>query len=694
MSTFDRVIVVDWSGGNDRGPQPKKDAIWVGEAGLPARYCRNRQVAEAYIAERIGAAVAAGDRVLIGFDFAFGLPAGAAQAICGGDTLALWDWLEQRITDSPKCNNRFDVAAGINQGFDGWGPFWGNLLKRDIDGLPRTKAGYRNPFADRRLCDAQAKGSFPVWQLAGAGSVGSQTLMGLPTLARLKRRFGAAVWPFEPWAQAQVVLAEVWPGLIDPAVKARSGIRDALQVTLLAEALNRLSPDRMAAMLEVDIPAGHHDEGWILGLGHERELLDAMVLKPPPLKNDCFALPPGVDWTPVDAALELLATRLTCVVGTQEVALAEACGRVLAHDVVAKRSNPPQPNTAVDGYGFAAASVGDGDITLPLVAGRSAAGAPFDGVVPEGHACRVLTGAALPEGVDTVVLDEDCATNGREVAFRGPVRAGANTRRAGEDLSAGDTALTAGRVLTPADLALASVVGVDRVTVRLPLRVGVLSTGDEIVEPGDTAGPGQIFDANRPMLLSVIARLGHVAVDLGRVGDNRADLRARLDGAREVADVVLTSGGASAGDEDHVSALLRDSGALAEWRIALKPGRPLALGMWDGMPVFGLPGNPVAAFVCTLVFARPAMGLMAGQGWQAPQGFDVPAGFAKRKKAGRREYLRARIRNGQAEVFKSEGSGRVSSLSWAEGLVELPDAAAEVARGDPVRYIPFGSFGL
>jgi molybdopterin molybdotransferase len=292
------------------------------------------------------------------------------------------------------------------------------------------------------------------------------------------------------------------------------------------------------------------------------------------------------------------------------------------------------------------------------------------------------------------VLEEDCAVDATHVAFRGPVKAFANMRKAGEDVTEGELALIKGRVLTPADLALASAVGIGKLPVFDRLRVGVLSTGDEIIEPGGSAGPGQIFDANRPMLLSLAARMGYAPVDLGHVKDDRAALRDRLDQARQQADVVLTSGGASAGDEDHVSALLKESGALAEWRIALKPGRPLALGMWDGLPVFGLPGNPVAALVCTLIFARPAFGLMAGAGWQDPQGFQVPAAFEKRKKPGRREYLRARMRDGRVEVFKSEGSGRISGLSWAEGLVELPDEAVTITPGDMVRYLPFGSFGV
>ncbi|MCD9148200.1 molybdopterin-binding protein [Pseudophaeobacter flagellatus] len=418
-----------------------------------------------------------------------------------------------------------------------------------------------------------------------------------------------------------------------------------------------------------------------------------MTLKPPPLRNDCFSLPAGVNWTPVDEALSLLRARLRPVVGQEVLPLSAAVGRVLAADVIAQRANPPQPNTAVDGYGFAGA-VPEGTHVMPLVAGRAAAGLAYTGVVPAGQAIRILTGAALPAGVETVILEEDVTLGTGEIAFRGPLKLGANTRKAGEDVAAGDVILPAGRVVTPADLALAAAAGISDLLVYLPLRVGVLSTGDELREAGEAAAPGQIYDANRPMLLALLGQMGVRPVDLGRVQDDRAALRDRFDSASAEVDVILTSGGASAGDEDHVSALLRESGALQEWRIALKPGRPLALAMWDGVPVFGLPGNPVAALICTLIFARPAIGLMAGSGWHSPQGFDLPAGFAKRKKPGRREYLRARVRDGQVEVFKSEGSGRISGLSWAEGLVELGDAAADIQPGDLVRFIPYGSFTL
>ena len=254
-------------------------------------------------------------------------------------------------------------------------------------------------------------------------------------------------------------------------------------------------------------------------------------------------------------------------------------------------------NSAVDGYGFAYAAVGGGVQRLPLVPGRAAAGRPFDGVVPAGSAIRILTGAVLPEGVDTVVLEEDTAADGARIAFDGPVRPFANTRKAGEDVAAGEIVLCAGHPVRPPDLALLIASGVNSVAVRRPLRVGVVSTGDELLPyPAADAPLHNVFDANRPMLLSLVRRWGYDAVDLGHVADSPEKIAATLDRGAAAADVILTSGGASAGDEDHVSRLLGARGTLSDWRIALKPGRPLALGAWGDVPVFGLPGNPVAAF--------------------------------------------------------------------------------------------------
>ena len=413
----------------------------------------------------------------------------------------------------------------------------------------------------------------------------------------------------------------------------------------------------------------------------------------PRLKDDCFALPEGTHWTPVAEALAHLKAHMRCVVELETLPVAAASGRVLAASIAAKRANPPYANAAVDGYGFAFAALGAGPHALPLVDGRSAAGAPYEGAVPKGQAVRILTGASLPEGVDSVIMQEDVRVEGGVLHFEAGLKAGANCRAMGEDILAGAEALPAGARLGPQELGLLVALGVAEVSVYKRLRVGVLSTGDELRQPGEAATAHQIYDANRPMLLALLAEWGFEGVDLGVAPDDRAAVVAALNGAAEHCNALLTSGGASAGDEDHMSAALAEGGRLNLWCIAIKPGRPLALAMWQGMPVFGLPGNPVAAFTTALIFARPALGALQGQGWNVPLSVQLPAAFSKRKKAGRREYLRARRQaDGAVEVFASEGSGRISGLAWAEGFVELPDEAMEVQQGDFVRYIPFAAY--
>lgn len=707
MTLFDTITVIDWSGGNDRGATPKADAIWAavsraGHADAPL-YLRNRKIAEDWLCTLIEEESAAGRRLFLGFDFPFGFPSGFAKGLIGHtDPLAVWDWLEERLEDTPKTNNRFDLAGEINGLFPGVGPFWFNGVKRDIPGLPH-KGRDRHDFglAEHRLADARAKGAFSVWQLGGAGAVGSQALTGLAVLSRLRKTFSDKIsaWPFEALNRA-VALVEVWPSLISKAIAAQTNpgeVKDAAQVRVLTNAIWRMQSEGTLSHALQAPPEALTEEGWIFGVGAEETLRAAATpLTPPRLRNDCFAMPQGVAWVPVEDALAKLRTALAPVVETETVPTIKASGRVLASAALARRSNPPTANAAVDGYGFAHAATGSGIQKLPLVEGRAAAGQPFKGEVPKGHAIRILTGAILPDGVDTIVLEEDCATDGVTVAFDGPVKPGANSRAAAEDVKKRADVLPQGRRLTPPDLAILSAVGVAEVSTYRPLRVGVLSTGDEIVsDPAQSALPHQIYDANRPMLLSLAQKWGYEPVDLGHVRDVPKTISHRLDQGAETTDVILTSGGASAGDEDHVSTLLRDQGTLSSWRIAMKPGRPLALALWNGTPVFGLPGNPVAAFVCALIFARPALSLMSGAGWSEPQSFTVPAAFSKRKKAGRREYLRARLNpKGHAEVFSSEGSGRISGLSWATGLVELPNEPIMIEPGYPVKFLPYSGLGI
>lgn len=716
---FDRVAVLDWSAAGK--PRLGKDSIWLGIATGDAVSTENlptRHAASLRLEGLIETALAQRERLLIGIDFAFGYPAGFAARLTGAaDALGVWDQLALMIEDArDNRNNNKAVAAELNALFPGDGPFWGNGETRHYAGLSRRRPDLPEGLATLRQTDRAAiSGSArpkSVWQLSGAGVVGAQVLVGLPVLARLRRQFGAdlAVWPFQDCTTAPIVLAEVYPSMLDREVKAamaqaqagaEEAVKDAVQVRLLASALMRLSQrDALAPLFAVpDVaPDVLREEGWILGTGHQTALRAALppTQTPPRLRDDCFAMPQGVDWVPVDSALDRLRAALVPLTLTQTLAPVDAAGRIVAQDCIAARSNPPAPNCAVDGYGFAHAATGAGPQRLPLVEGRAAAGQPHAGTVPQGAAIRILTGAILPEGVDTVVLEEDTATDGAAVVFDGPVKPRANTRRAGEDMAAGDVAMARGYRLRAPDIALLTALGIARVTVFRPLRVGILSTGDELLnDPEQPAQAHQIYDANRPMLATLIAGWDCTPVDLGHVRDDPALIAAALDRGAAQADVILTSGGASAGDEDHVSALLRDRGNLSSWRIALKPGRPLALALWQGVPVFGLPGNPVAAFVCALIFARPACSLMGGGPWLAPMGFDVPAAFAKSKKPGRREYLRARLdTQGRAEVFASEGSGRISGLSWATGLVELGDAAADIAPGDPVRFLPYAGFGI
>ncbi|MDE0307225.1 MAG: molybdopterin-binding protein [Albidovulum sp.] len=413
------------------------------------------------------------------------------------------------------------------------------------------------------------------------------------------------------------------------------------------------------------------------------------------LAGDCFALPRGFHWTPVDEALAGLRASLAPVVDTERIASTKGAGRILAEAPIAERSNPASTNSAVDGYGFAYASLDGSNGKLQIAAGRSAAGRPWKGTLPTGFALRILTGATVPEGMDTVVLDEDVELRGSAVEIPAGVKPGSNTRAEAEDVRRGQELLSAGKVIWPQDVALLTASGVKEVSVRKTLRVAVLSTGDELRQLNCEISPGQVYDANRPMILSIAARWGHAVVDMGTVEDDPGKLRLRLDRAVELADAVMVSGGASGGDEDHVSALLSREGILNFWRVAIKPGRPLALSLWRGKPVIGLPGNPVAAFVCALIFGRPILRTLAGGAWQEPIGYLVPAAFSKFKKRGRREYLRARLdAHGRAESFRSEGSGLISGLSWSDGLVELADEARTIQRGDIVKYIPYSNFGL
>jgi molybdopterin molybdotransferase len=409
------------------------------------------------------------------------------------------------------------------------------------------------------------------------------------------------------------------------------------------------------------------------------------------LSDDCFA--PGSGLLSVDEALARIDDRVVPVVGSETLPLRAVPGRILAEEVVARINLPPHANSAVDGFALRHADLApDCETELPI-GGRAAAGHPLDRPIRPGEAIRIFTGAPMPEGADSVMMQEDCVVSGDRVRLRAGIRKGANLRHAGEDVAAGETALTGGTRLGPAEIGLAAALGRRGLRVYRSLRVALLSTGDEVREPGAELPPGMIYDANRFMLATLLERLGCTVSDLGIAPDREAALVDLLAGASTNHDLIVTSGGVSTGDEDHIKAAVERLGALYFWRLAIKPGRPVALGRVGEVPLIGLPGNPVAAAVTFAVLARSLILKLAGAAASPPRAIPARAGFAYRKKPGRREYLRARLqRDGDAIIaakYPRDGAGILSSIVRSDGLVVLDEATSDLRPGTTIDFLPF-----
>jgi len=380
--------------------------------------------------------------------------------------------------------------------------------------------------------------------------------------------------------------------------------------------------------------------------------------------------------------------------GIESVDLGEADGRVAARDLAARSDVPRFDNSAVDGYAVRAADLAPtGETRLP-VRGRVAAGQT--GAAVSGGAVRIFTGAPMPEGTDTVLMQEDARRIGSDVVLPAGLAPGANRRRRGEDVRAGQRIVAAGRRLTPGDIALAVAAGHARLDVRRRLVVGIFSTGDELAEPGADLDAGAIHDSNRPMLAALLRRLGAEVRDLGILRDTSGDLGPRLAAAAGAHDLLLTTGGVSVGEEDHVRPAVEATGRLVFWRLAIKPGRPVAMGIVAGTPFVGLPGNPVAAYVTLLFVVRPLLARLGG--WDAAPPLAVPAraAFDQAKKAGRREFLRVGLRradDGALEAFRPTGAeaGGLFSLSASDGLAVLPEDLTRLRAGDRIDVYPHAS---
>ena len=375
--------------------------------------------------------------------------------------------------------------------------------------------------------------------------------------------------------------------------------------------------------------------------------------KPKKIFDDCFALPKGVKWSPVDTALEKLKNGLSIIPKENLQPVEKSVGFIISKPCYAQISNPNFSNSAVDGYGLNGKNLSE-ENTFNLLPKVAYAGTNSIDTIPNNYAIRIMTGARLPKGINTVILSEDVTLiNEDKIYFEGKLKKGSNIRLKGEDV-----------ILDP--------------------KIDIKKLSE-----------GMLFDCNRPLLSSLVSKWGCEVIDLGVEKDNYDNIKSKLNHASKICDVLLTSGGASAGKADFLSRMIKDEGKLYEWRIAVKPGRPLSLGLWNNMPIFGLPGNPVAAFVCSLIFFYPSMLLMGGAGWKEPLRFQVSSNFTKKKRSGRKEYLRAKINSeGMVDVYKSEGSGRISGLSWSTGLVELPEESLEINKGDSVNFIPYSNYGI
>jgi len=390
----------------------------------------------------------------------------------------------------------------------------------------------------------------------------------------------------------------------------------------------------------------------------------------------------------VSEALERLRNQCKVLVDDKKIKLDDGLGRVLASDVVSAINVPPADNSAMDGYALRCKDWRGSDHALE-VSQRIAAGTP-PRPLKAGTAARIFTGAEIPVGADIVVMQEKCRTDGQSVLIEALSDPGANIRPKGQDIRRGTTVLEAGQRLRAQDLGLIASLGIARINVRRRLKVAIISTGEELVEPGHIAGPGQIYNSNRHMLKAMLSNWGFAVADFGVTVDNPKVISKVLTKASHEADVIITTGGVSVGEEDHVKAVVESLGHIDLWRVAIKPGKPFAFGDVLGAPFLGLPGNPVSAFVTALVIARPFLFDSQGISHQDILPVRQTALFDK-KGSPRQEYLRIRSGPDGVEIFEQQSSGVLYSTCWGDGMV-VQKPGEDISRGDSVDVIPYMLF--
>ena len=420
------------------------------------------------------------------------------------------------------------------------------------------------------------------------------------------------------------------------------------------------------------------------------------------LTSDCFAF--GGKLTRIDEALQSILESLAIKKETEQISLNRALNRFLAEDVVSLENVPADNNSAVDGYSIFFDDLNETGSTALPVKGKVAAGRPLNCIQKRGEAVRIFTGAVMPHGAnsedpDTVLMQEDIQLENENVIIPPGIKRGSNRRLLGEDIVAGTRVLEAGMRLRPQDIGLAAATGKALLSVRKPLRVAVFSTGDEVTDPGEELVRGKIYDSNRFTLMNLLTTLGCEVEDIGIIPDKPALIEKAVASSIQQKDLIITSGGVSTGEEDHVKNFIEKTGELLFWRLAIKPGRPVALGRLKGTFFIGLPGNPVAAMVTFLKIARPIILYLSGAKDIYPRPLIGRADFNYTKKPERREFVRVKVDENEKEElvfhkYKKEGAGILSSLVFADGLVELSEEATRIRKGDTVKYFPFSEFGI
>lgn len=402
-------------------------------------------------------------------------------------------------------------------------------------------------------------------------------------------------------------------------------------------------------------------------------------------------------------AIEILKSRLSSIAAPQTVKLSNAAARILAQSIIAPRNIPAFDNSAVDGYAFTHSDYETTGGFFPLTARIPARqGNPIH--LPDTSAARIFTGAVMPQNADSVVMQEDCERHEQDgtqfVVIPPGLRQGANVRLAGEDVRKEETLMQSGSVLRPQDIAAIASCGFDQIVVNAPLKIALFSTGDEIIMPGTPYQDGQVYDANSHMLTALLASLPVEIKDLGILPDTSEAVDKALTQAADKFDIIISSGGASLGSEDHITKHLSEHGKRHMWQLAIKPGRPMCFGQLGKSVFFGLPGNPVASFVCFLLYIRPAIIALGGGQWSEPRRFKIPAGFDfPSKKPDRREFWRGYISEDPQgkpclQKYSRDGSGLISGLRKADGFIEIAEDVTSVKQGELLDFIPFSEFGI